>query len=143
MEVFSRTSSKTNPSYAAIKGEHDDYILALVWALYLLNKDVVEKQSRYVIFGSMKTSLGTEVITKLIDTERLGMHFVEQFLKDKLRAELELGNSKEIQLPWWNADNDDIVIQRSQDIEEPMPFVFLGVGDTGYSFEDEQEYVVW
>lgn len=143
MEVFSRTSSKTNPSYAAIKGEHDDYILALVWALYLLNKDVVEKQSRYVIFGSMKTSLGTEVITKLIDTERLGMHFVEQFLKDKLRAELELGNSKEIQLPWWNADNDDIVIQRSQDIEEPMPFVFLGVGDTGYSFEDEQEYGVW
>jgi hypothetical protein len=143
MEVFSRTSSKSNPSYAAIKGEHDDYTMALVWALYLLKKDVVEKQSRFVIFGTQKTSLGTEVITSLIDTERLGYHIIDQLQKDKLREELEFGNSKEVYLAWWNSNDDEITIQRSQDIDEPMPFVFLGVGESGYSFEDEMEYGTW
>lgn len=144
MEVFSRTSSKTNPSYAAIKGEHDDYTLALVWALYLLKKDVVEKQSRYMIFGTQTTTLGTEIITRLIDTERLGLHVIDQFLKDKLKEELEFGNSKEISLPWWTDERDALTIQRSQDIDEPIPFVFLGVGESGYdNFDEGLELGTW
>ena len=143
MEVFSRTSSKTNPTYAAIKGEHDDYTLALIWLLYLLKKDVVEKQSRFLPFGIKKTSLGTEVITGLIDTERLGIHIVDQFTKDKLREEIEFGNSKEISVPWWNVDEEPM-IQRSQDIVEPIPFVFLGVGESGYdNFDEGPELGTW
>ena len=143
MEVFSRTSAKTNPTYAAIKGEHDDYTMALIWALYLLKKEVVDKQSRVLVLGTSKTSLGTEAITRLFDAERLYDHTIEQFKKDELKQELEFGNSKEISLGWWEDREGEIVIQRSRDIEEPMPFVFLGVGDSGYSFEDEMEYGTW
>ena len=143
MEVFSRTSAKTNPTYAAIKGEHDDFTLALVWALYLLKKDVVEKQNRFVVFGTQKTSLGTEVITRLMDTERLFDHIIEQFTYDKLKEELEFGRASELSISWWESRDGEITIQRSQDIDEPLPFVFLGVGESGYSFDDEMMYGSW
>lgn len=143
MEVFSRTAGKTNPTYAAIKGEHDDYTLALVWVLYLLNKDVLKNQKRYEIFGTKVTSIGTEIVSRLVDTKCYTMHGIEQFQKDKLKGELESGSSKEISLSWWNSDGGEITIQRSQDTEEPMPFVFIGVGDSGYDMDDELEFGVW
>lgn len=144
MEVFSRNNSKTAPSYTAIKGEHDDYVLALVWALYLLNKNVLEKQNRFVAVATQKTSLGTEVVTRILDAERLAQHFVSQFMEDALKNELESGTATDLQVSWWSADNN-IVIQRSQEIETPMPYVIIGENDSfsDWGFDDEPEFGMW
>ncbi len=144
IEVFSRNNSKTAPAYNAIKGEHDDYVLALIWALYLLKLDVIEKQSRFAVVSTQKTSLGTEVVTRILDSERLIQHFVSQFMNDPLKPELEFGKAQEISLTWWDSD-DSIIIQRSQEIEEPLPFIVIGKNDSfsNLGFDDEPEFGTW
>lgn len=142
MEVFSRTSSKSVPSYAAIRGEHDDYTLALIWGLYLLKTDVMKRQKRYDILDTKCTSLGTNIITHIVDSDSLNPHFVSQFMEDPLKNELMNGTSGEILIPWWNVD-DNTIIQTSREVETSMPFFVIGANDSGYTFDDEPEFGRW
>ena len=142
MEVFSRNSSKSAPSYSAIKGEHDDYTLALIWALYLLKLDVIERQKRFIVTGTKTTNLGVEIVSHIFDKEAMNNHFVPQFMKDTLKDELMNGTATEIAVPWWNSD-ENIVIQTNRNVVEPLPFYVVGMNDSGYDFDDEPELGTW
>lgn len=144
MEVFSKTASKSIPAYAAIKGEHDDLTLSLIWALYLLKLDVIEKQNRYTVVHTEVTPLGTTVATHIIDSEISQDHFVSQFMNDPLKNELLYGNSAELQIAWWNSD-DNVIIQSSRHIESPPPFyVINGYEPNSFDYDDEGlEFGAW
>jgi hypothetical protein len=61
------------------------------------------------------------------------------------KDELMIGKSKEIEVPWWNSE-DDVVIQTSQETVNPLPFVVIG-SDNDYmsdlGFDDEPEFGTW
>lgn len=43
MNIFVKRETKVHISYAAMQGGHDDHIMSLCWAAWLLNPDIIEK----------------------------------------------------------------------------------------------------
>lgn len=43
MNIFVKRETKMHISYAAMQGGHDDHIMSLCWAAWLLNPDIIEK----------------------------------------------------------------------------------------------------
>lgn len=52
---FVRKDSKMHAVYSATPGSHDDHMMALVWAAWMLNPDVIEKY--YMVVTTVKTDL--------------------------------------------------------------------------------------
>ena len=55
MGHFIKKDSKVHLVYNAAMGAHDDHIMALCWAAWMLNPDVVQKY--YIVVTSFKTDL--------------------------------------------------------------------------------------
>jgi len=54
--TFIKKDTAVHTVYAALKGTHDDHIMAFVWACWILNPDNVQKY--YNVVGTFKSSTG-------------------------------------------------------------------------------------
>lgn len=57
LRVFERLSDSDKPIFKAVSGEHDDLVMSLIWALYILNESVVEKYFEVVEWFETTTKL--------------------------------------------------------------------------------------
>jgi len=59
IEYFEKKANSTRSIYQAVEGKHDDYMLALIWALWLIEPTVAEYN--FVVESSTKTMTGIPV----------------------------------------------------------------------------------
>lgn len=131
LENMTRSNNKTNPSYSAPRGEHDDLSMAFIWGMMLINPDILQK---YVtVLDVQTTNLGTKIPTKLLSDAKIKT--VQGFEEDKLRIELEQGTETVLNLHWWNPELGDQDFQTSTSQSLPA-FVVNYVGDEVDLFDD-------
>jgi hypothetical protein len=59
MEYFEKKANSTRSIYQAVEGKHDDYMMALVWALWLIEPTVAEYN--FVVESTVRTPTGIPV----------------------------------------------------------------------------------
>lgn len=59
MEYFEKKANSTRSIYQAVEGKHDDYIMALIWALWLIEPSVAE--NNYFVETMVRTMTGVPV----------------------------------------------------------------------------------
>lgn len=62
-EVFTKKQTDQHTIYSAIKGRHDDHLMTLIWALFILQKDEIVKY--FNVEEWLITSIGTQVPLKV------------------------------------------------------------------------------
>ena len=138
LENMTRSNNKTNPSYSAPRGEHDDLSMAFIWGMMILNPDVLKKYVTVLDVQTMK--LGTKIATKFLGDARIKN--VQGFEEDKLRVELERGTETQLHLHWWNPALGDQDFQTSTSQSLPA-FVVNYVGDGPEFMFDEDQSNMW
>lgn len=59
MEYFEKKANTTRSVYQAVEGKHDDYMMALIWALWMIEPSVAE--SNFFVESHTKTNTGVPV----------------------------------------------------------------------------------
>lgn len=59
MEYFEKKSNTTRSVYQAVEGKHDDYMMALIWGLWLIEPTVAEYN--FIVESTVKTPTGIPV----------------------------------------------------------------------------------
>lgn len=68
MEYFEKKANSTRSIYQAVEGKHDDYIMALVWGLWLIEPTVAEYN--FIVESTTKTATGIPV-PRIIRTDNI------------------------------------------------------------------------
>ena len=81
MTAFIKKQSKGNYlSYAAIPGQHDDHIMALIWLCYLLQNDIIERY--YVVVETFTSSLNSIYAKTIMPQKQYTTEEVKSAIED-------------------------------------------------------------
>lgn len=120
LSVFSKTSRSRSSAYSAPKGMHDDMAMTLVWAVLLLQPELLSQST--TVINTAKTSLGLEIASSIAYPQ---IHYLSFFKNDKLPT-LLLHMTDDIAADWYeNAFNAGSISTSIANVES----MFFVVGD--------------
>lgn len=119
MTTFIKKQSKGNYiSYAAIPGQHDDHIMALIWLCYLLQNDIIERY--YVVVETFTSSLNNIYAKTIMPQKQYTTEEVKSAIEDPAYQDfldfkenlihkfnsLKMDEKKDDQLYKWSNERD-------------------------------------
>lgn len=119
MTAFIKKQSKGNYlSYAAIPGQHDDHIMALIWLCYLLQNDIIERY--YVVVETFTSSLNNIYAKTIMPQKQYTTEEVKSAIEDPVYQDfldfkenliykfnsLKVDQKKDDQLYKWSNERD-------------------------------------
>lgn len=133
LSYFSKTPNKSVTSYAAPKKMHDDLVMALIWAVFLLQPDLLKFGANIVKTG--KTKLGVEIPIVLAYDASDDVQTLPAFLDDGLSMAI-MNMTGDIEAEWFSPDTAN-EITTSLDIIEPY---FIVHGSDTSMYEDDEDF---
>lgn len=124
LSVFSKSTGRNVINYSAPKNLHDDFTMALIWAVLLIKPEHLKFGVN--VLKTVKTKLGVE-IPSVISIDALSAPSLLTFASDKLPYVVSTMTA-DVEANWFSTD-DASVITTSVQIFEPTFFVHNDLSD--------------
>jgi len=133
---FSKTDSRNVINYCAPKKMHDDLVMTLIWAVFLLKPDLLKFGVNVIKTG--KTKLGVEIPT-VIAFDAMNMTSLPAFDKDRLPYML-LTMLADIEAEWYSPENADHI---TTVIQSNVPIFVVNNGQSIDLTTEEDDGPMW